>query len=95
LDLPDGEMGSSGETGVTSDVEGSEVTGVEADRVLHVSEVADEERMTIPELQTENSVSSVLSDCYARSLFGVSRTAFWYVTLLVKQKLCKWILSCF
>jgi hypothetical protein len=59
LDLLDGALGSSSGTGVTSGVEGREVIGVEAERVSHVSEVADEERMTIPEIQTENSVSCV------------------------------------
>jgi hypothetical protein len=57
LDLLDGGLGSYSGTGVTSAVEGNEVPGIEAERVSHVSEVADQEPMTVPETQTEHSVS--------------------------------------
>jgi hypothetical protein len=59
LDLLDGELGSSSGTGVTSGVEGNNVIDVEAERVSHVTEAAEEEPTTIPEIQTENSVSCV------------------------------------
>jgi hypothetical protein len=68
LDLPDGELGSSSRTGVTSD-EGSEVLGFEAESVPHVSEIADEP--TIPEIQTENSVSSVSVVIVTHVLYSV------------------------
>jgi hypothetical protein len=58
LDLLNGELGSSSGTAVTSTVEGNEVTGVEGERVSCVSG-ADEEPMTIPEIQTEQNVSCV------------------------------------
>jgi hypothetical protein len=59
LDLLDGEFGSCSGTGVTSAVEGNEVPGIKAERVSHASEVADQEPMTVPETQTEHSVSCV------------------------------------
>jgi hypothetical protein len=59
LDMLDGELGSSSGTGVISAVEENEVPGIEAERVSHVSEVADQEPVTVPETETEHSVSCV------------------------------------
>jgi hypothetical protein len=59
LNLLNGELGSSSGAGVTSAVEENEVPGTDAVRASHVSEVADQEPMTIPETQTEHSVSHV------------------------------------
>jgi hypothetical protein len=59
LDLLNVELGSSSGTGVTSTVEGNEVIGIEGERVSCVSEGADQEPMTIPEIQTEQNVSCV------------------------------------
>jgi hypothetical protein len=58
LDLLGVELGSSSGTGVTSG-EGNEMIGVAAETVSYVSEVADEEPTTIPEIQTEINVSCV------------------------------------
>jgi hypothetical protein len=43
MDLLNSEPGSSNETQVTSTVGGEEVTGIETERVLDISEVADQE----------------------------------------------------
>ena len=59
MDLLNGEPGSSNETRVTSTVDGKEVTGVEAERVSDISEVADQETVTIPAIKTEPNVSCV------------------------------------
>jgi hypothetical protein len=59
LDLLDRELGSYSGTGVTSAVEGNEVPGIEAESASHVSEVAYQGPKTVPETQTEYSVSCV------------------------------------
>jgi len=59
MDLLNSEPGSSNETRVTSTVDGKEVTGIEAERVSDVSEVADQETTTIPGIKTEPNVSCV------------------------------------
>ena len=59
MDLLNSEPGSSNETRVTSTVDGKEVTGIEAERVSDVSEVADQETVTIPAIKTEPNVSCV------------------------------------
>jgi len=59
MDLLNCEPGSSNETRVTSTVDGKEVTGIEAERVSDVSEVADQETTTIPAIKTEPNVSCV------------------------------------
>jgi len=59
MDLLNGELGSSNETRVTSTVDGKEVTGIETERVSDVSEVADQETVTIPAIKTEPNVSCV------------------------------------
>ena len=59
MDLLNGELGSSNETQVTSTVDGKEVTGIETERVSDVSEVADQETVTIPAIKTEPNVSCV------------------------------------
>jgi len=59
MDLLYSEPGSSNETRVASTVDGKEVTGIEAERVSDVSEVADQETVTIPAIKTEPNVSCV------------------------------------
>ena len=59
MDLLNGELGSSNETQVTSTVDGKEVTGIEAERVSDISEVADQEAVTISAIKTEPNVSCV------------------------------------
>jgi len=59
MDLMNSEPGSSNETRVTSTVGGNEVTGIDAERLLDVSEVADQETTTIPAIKTEPNVSCV------------------------------------
>jgi len=59
MDLLNGELGSSNETRVTSTVDGKEVTGIEAERVSDISEVADQEAVTISAIKTEPNVSCV------------------------------------
>jgi hypothetical protein len=59
MDLLQGEPGSSDETRVTSILDGNEVIGIEAERVLDVSEVADQETTTIPAITMEPNVCCV------------------------------------
>ena len=59
MDLLNSELGSSNETRVTSTVDGKEVTGIEAERVSDISEVADQEAVTISAIKTEPNVSCV------------------------------------
>ena len=53
------EPGSSNETRVISTVGGEEVSGIETERVLDISEVADQEATTVPAIKTEPNVSCV------------------------------------
>jgi len=59
MDLLNSGPGSSNETWVTSTVDGKEVTGIEAERVSDISEVADQETVTISAIKTEPNVSCV------------------------------------
>jgi hypothetical protein len=59
IDLVKFELGSYSETSATSTVVGNEVPGVEAERVTDISEVADQEPTTVPEIKTEPNVSCV------------------------------------
>ena len=59
MDLLQGEPCSCDETGVTSTLDGNELIGAEAERVSEVSEVADQETVTIPAVMTEPNVSCV------------------------------------
>jgi hypothetical protein len=59
LNLLNGELGSSSGTGVTSTVEGDEVVGTEGERVSDMSEVADQEPVTVPAIKTEPNVTCV------------------------------------
>jgi hypothetical protein len=54
MDLLQGEVGSSGETGVTS---------AEVERVSDMTEEDNQERATIPVIKTEPEVSCVCSEC--------------------------------
>jgi hypothetical protein len=58
MDVLSSGPGSSNETQVTSTLDRKEVTGIEAERVLNISEVADQET-TIPAIKTEPNVSCV------------------------------------
>jgi hypothetical protein len=58
MDLLKGELGSSNEACVTSTVDGNEVTGKGAERVLDMTEVNDKPS-TIPVIKTEPNVSYV------------------------------------
>jgi hypothetical protein len=59
MDLLNSEPGSSYETRVTSTLDRKEVTGIEAERITDISEVADQETTTIPAIKTEPNVSCV------------------------------------
>jgi len=59
MDLLNSGPGSSKETRVTSTVDGKEVTGIEAERLSDISEVADQEAVTISAIKTEPNVSCV------------------------------------
>ena len=59
MDLLNSEPGSSNETRVTSTVDGKEVTGIEAERASELSEVGDQETVTIPAIKTEPNISCV------------------------------------
>jgi len=59
MDLLNNEPGSPHETRVTSTVDGKEVTGIEAEGVSDISEVADQETVTLPAIKTEPIVSCV------------------------------------
>jgi hypothetical protein len=86
LDLLDGELGSSSGTGVTSAVEGNEVPGTEAERVSHVSEVADQDLMTVPETQTEHNVSCVSVVLRTFHIRCVQNCLLVYQPVLLKHK---------
>jgi hypothetical protein len=58
-DFVNSELGSCDETRVTSTLVGNEVVGIEAEGVSDVSEVADQETITIPGTKTEPNVSCV------------------------------------
>ncbi len=58
-DLLKGELGSSSKTCATSTVDGSEANGVEAERVLDITEEGDQDTTTITVIKTEPSVSCV------------------------------------
>jgi len=59
MELLNSEPGSSNETRVTSTVDRKEVTGIETERVSDISEVADQETVTIPAIKSEPNVSCV------------------------------------
>jgi hypothetical protein len=59
MDLLSSGPGSTNETRGTSTLDGKEVTGIEAERVLNISEIADQET-TVPAIQTEPNEKTVL-----------------------------------
>jgi hypothetical protein len=59
INLLQGVLGSCDETGVTSALDGNEVIGVDAEMVSDVSEVADQETVTIAAVMTEPNVNCV------------------------------------
>ena len=83
MDLLKGELGSSGNTCVTSTVDGNEMTGIKAERVCNIKEEDDVQPATIPEIKTEPHVSFVSVVCYAHFMQAVSRIACPYVSLSV------------
>ena len=58
-DLLRSEPGSCDETRETSTRDGNEVFGIEAERVSDISDVVNQENMTIPAVKTEPDVSYV------------------------------------
>jgi len=87
MDLLNSELGSCNETRVTSTVDGKEVTGVEAERVSDVSEVADQETVTIPAIKTEPNVSCVPVVSVTTFLISYIQNCLpLYQCVLVKQK---------
>ena len=59
MDLLQGEPHSCNETNETNTLDGNQVASVEAERVSHTSEVADQEPTTNPAIKTEPNVSGV------------------------------------
>ena len=59
MDLLKGEVGSYSKTCATSTVDGNEAIGVEAERVLDITEEEDQEPTTITIIKTEPNVSCV------------------------------------
>ena len=59
MDLLKGELDSSNKTCATSTVDGKEAIGVEADRILDITEEEDQEPTTITVIKTESNVSCV------------------------------------
>ena len=59
MDLLKGELGSSGKKYTTSTVDGNEQLGVEAERVLDITEEGDQEPTTITVIKTEPNASCV------------------------------------
>jgi len=88
MDLLNSELGSCNETRVTSTVDGKNVTGIEAERVTDISEVADQERVTIPAIKTEPNVSCVPVVSVSTFLISYIQNCLpLYQCVLVKQKL--------
>ena len=58
-DLLKGEVGLSGKRYATSTVDGNEAVGVEAERVLDITEEGDQEPTTITVIKTEPNISCV------------------------------------
>jgi hypothetical protein len=85
MDLLNSELGSSNETRVTSTGDGKEVTGIEAERVSDILEVADQETVTIPAMKEPNvSCVPVVSVTF---LIGCIQNCLpLYQCVLVKQK---------
>ena len=59
MDLLKGELDSSSKTCATSTVDGNEAIGVEAERVLDITEEGDHDPTTITAIKTETNVSGV------------------------------------
>jgi hypothetical protein len=57
MDLLKGEPGSSNKTCVTSNIDGNEVIGIEAEKVSNMAEVEEGVPRTIPVIKTEPKVS--------------------------------------
>ena len=59
MDLLKGEVGSSSKACATSTVDGNEANGVEAERILDITEEEDQDPTTITVIKTEPNVSCV------------------------------------
>ena len=59
MDLLQSDPGSCDKTRVTSTLDGNEVFGIQAERVSDISDVVNQENMTIPAVKTEPDVSYV------------------------------------
>ena len=64
MDLLQSEPGSCDETRVTSTLDGNEVFGIEAESVSDISDVVNQENMTIPAVKTEPGVLCACGECY-------------------------------
>jgi hypothetical protein len=60
MELVKGELGSYSESSVTSTVDGSEMIGMEAERVTDIKEEEDQEPIAVPVIKTEPEVTGVL-----------------------------------
>ena len=58
-DLLKGELGSSSKTCATSTVDGSEANGIEAEKVLDITEEGDQDPTTVTVIKTEPNISCV------------------------------------
>ena len=86
MDLLNSELDSSNETRVTSTGDGKEVTGIEAERVSDISEVADQETVTIPAMKKEPNVSCVPVVSVTFLIGYIQNCLPLYQCVLVKQK---------
>jgi len=68
MDLLQSEPGSCDETRVRSTLDGNEVFGIEAESVSDISDVVNQENMTIPAVKTEPGVLCACGECYTHFL---------------------------
>jgi len=73
VDLLNSELSSSNKTRVTSTLDGYEVIGIQVERILDITEVADQETTSIPAIKTEPNVqmaSALLSYWRRRDVYS-------------------------
>jgi hypothetical protein len=98
MDLLKDQPGSSSKTCVTSTIDGSQVTGIEAVWITDIKKEEDQEPTTIPEIKAESKVSVVPVVSVCTFIMGCIQNCLpLYLCVLVKQKFdCReWILSSF
>ena len=95
MDLLKGEVGSSSKTCETSTVDGNEAIGVEAERVLDITEGEDQEPTTITVIKNKSCVPMVSVMHISYRL--IQNFLPMYQSALVKQRFYtrEWILNCF